>query len=110
MNKSLTIGLIIFSIIWFIVILRLIRQNKISIRYSMIWFFMTLVIFLVGITPKFMGFIANKVGFLTTSNLVIAIILTVLIIVTLVLTMIVTNQKTQINKLIQEVSILKKDK
>ncbi len=110
MSKSLIIGLIIFSIVWFIIILKLVKNNKISIRYSMIWLFMALTIFLVGITPKFMAFIASKVGFQTTANLVIAILLTVLIILSLVLTIIVTNQKTQINKLIQEVSILKKDK
>lgn len=110
MSKSLTISLIIFSIIWFIVIFRFIRNNKLSIKYSMVWLFMTFVIFLVGLTPKFMAFIASKVGFLTTSNLVIAIILTLLLIITLALTMIVTNQKTQINNLIQEVSILKQKK
>lgn len=110
MSKSLIIGLIVYSIIWFFIILKLVKNNKISIRYSMIWLFMAFILFLVGITPGFMGFIASKVGFQTTSNLVISIILTVLIILTLALTMIVTNQKSQINKLIQEVSILKKDK
>ncbi len=110
MSKSLIISLCIFSIIWFIVIFKLIKNNKLSVKYSMIWFFMAFVILLVGLTPRFMKFIASKIGFLTTSNLVISIILTVLIFVTLVLTIIVTNQRTLINKLIQEVSLLKQKK
>ena len=39
----------------------------------------------------------------------IIIILTLLMFITLVLTMILTNQKTQIKNLTQEVSMLKKD-
>ena len=110
MSKPLVILLVVFSLIWIIVILKNVRDSKLSIRYSMIWLFMSLVIFLVGITPKFMKWIANTAGFEATSSLVIGIILTLLLMVTLFLTMIVTNQKSQINSLIQEVSILKKDK
>ena len=110
MSKSLVIFLVIFSIIWFIVILKMVRDSKISIRYSMIWLFMSLVIFLVGITPNFMKFLAHATGFTATSSLVIGIILTLLLVVTLFLTIVVTNQKSQINNLIQEVSMLKKDK
>ena len=109
MSKVLIIFLIIFSIVWFFIILHFIRNGKLSIKYSMIWLLMSTVIFLVGITPNFMSFISKIFGFTTISNLVIGIILTLLLIITLVLTMIVTNQKTQINNLIQEISILKKN-
>ena len=109
MSEVLIIFLIIFSIIWFFIILHFIRNSKLSIKYSLIWLFMSIVIFLVGITPNFMALISKIFGFTTISNLVIGIILTLLLIITLVLTMIVTNQKTQINNLIQEISILKKN-
>ena len=110
MSNKLQIFLIIFSIIWVIILFRCIRKGKISVRYSMIWFLMALLLFLVGIIPGFLELIANFMGFLTISNLVIGIILTALMIITLVLTMIVTNQKTQIKNLVQEVSILKGNK
>lgn len=110
MSKSLVISLVVFSIVWIIVILRLVRNGKLSIKYSMIWLFVSLVLLIVGVFPKLMDLISNFFGFLTISNLVIGIILTLLLLLTLVLTMIVTNQKSQINNLIQEVSMLKKDK
>lgn len=110
MSNSLVILLVVFSIFWILVILKMVRDSKISIRYSMIWLFMALVIFLVGITPNFMKWIANFAGFEATSSLVIGILLTLLLVVTLFLTTVVTNQKSQINNLIQEISILKKDK
>ncbi len=110
MSKSLVISLVVFSIVWIIIILRLVRNGKLSIKYSMIWLFVSLVLLIVGVFPKLMDLISNFFGFLTISNLVIGIILTLLLLLTLVLTMIVTNQKSQINNLIQEVSMLKKDK
>lgn len=110
MSKSLVISLVVFSIVWIIIILRLVRNGKLSIKYSMIWLFISLVLLIVGVFPKLMDLISNFFGFLTISNLVIGIILTLLLLLTLVLTMIVTNQKIQINNLIQEVSMLKKDK
>lgn len=108
MNK-LYIILIVFSIIWILEILHLIRNSKISIKYSLIWLIMAVLLLLVGLFPNFITKVAAIFGFLPT-HFVIGIIFTLLLMLTLSLTLIVTNQKTQINKLIQEVSILKKDK
>ena len=110
MSKSLVISLVIFSIIWIIIILRLVRKGKLSIRNSMIWLFVALVLFIVGIFPQLMELVSEFFGFLTISNLVIGIILTLLLLLTLFLTLIVTEQKKQINSLIQEISILKEKK
>ena len=107
MSDTLAILLIIYSLIWFFIILSNVRKEKISVRYSMVWLVMSLIIFLVGITPDFMEYVAECFGFLTTSNLVIGIILTILMLITLILTIIVTKQKKQIKTLIQEVSIIK---
>lgn len=109
MSKALIISLIIFSLIWFIIILRCIRKETISIRYSLVWFLMALTILFVGVFPKLMELISELFGFTTISNLVIGIILTLLMLITLVLTQIVTKQKYQIKLLTQEISILKKE-
>lgn len=110
MSNSLIIILIVFSLFWILLLLKMVRDSKLSIKYSMVWFFMTLVILIVSLLPNFMSKIAHALGFEVTSSLVIGILLTLLLLITLYLTIIVTNQKTQINKLIQEISILKKDK
>ena len=107
MSKTLIIALIIFSILWFIIILRDVRKGKISIRYSLIWLLMAIIILLVGIFPSFMELVAESFGFTTISNLVIGIILSLLMLITLVLTHIVTKQKNQIRVLTQEVALIK---
>lgn len=109
MSKTLTISLVIFSIIWFLIILRCVKKDRISIKYSLIWFLMALVLLLVGIIPNLIELASEFFGFLTISNMVIGIILSLLMFITLILTMIVTNQKMQIKNLIQEVSMLKKE-
>lgn len=107
MSKTLIIALIAFSILWLIIILRDVRKGNISIKYSLIWLFMALVLLLVGVFPSFMVFVAESFGFTTISNLVIGIILSLLMFITLVLTHIVTKQKNQIRVLTQEVALIK---
>lgn len=109
MSKTLIIALIIFSIIWLIIILRDVRKGNISIRYSLIWLLMALILLLVGVFPSFMEFVASSFGFTTISNLVIGIILSLLMLITLVLTHIVTKQKNQIRVLTQELAIIKNE-
>lgn len=110
MSMKLRIVLLIFSIVWLLGILLLVKQKKISIRNSLIWFAAGLVILLIAVIPIFLESIAKLFGFLTIANLVIGIFITLLLILTLSLTIIVTKQKEQIRNLIQEVSLLKKDK
>lgn len=107
MSKTLMIFLISFALVWIIIILKCVRKEKISVRYSLIWFLMAFSILIVGVVPGFADVIADFFGFLTVSNMVIGVILTLLMLITLVLTMIVTEQKNQIKNLIQEISMLK---
>ncbi|MBE6161607.1 MAG: DUF2304 domain-containing protein [Firmicutes bacterium] len=106
-TSNLRILLIIFSLILFLMVLRLIANKKIPIKYSLIWLLVSVLIFVVGAFPKFVSFFTTKIGFETTSNLVIGIILTLLLFITLILTVIVADQKKKIKLLIQETSIIK---
>lgn len=107
MSVKLRIVLFIFSFVWFVIILGLIRKNKLPIKYSLVWILAIFIIFLIAVIPISLELFANAFGFLTISNLVIGILLTILLTITLVLTMIISRLKKQITLLIQEVSILK---
>lgn len=107
MAISLRILLVIFAIGLFIIILKYISRNKLPIKYSLIWLTTSILIFIVGAFPNFIGLFTEFIGFETTSNFVIGIILILLLMITLILTMIVSNQKRQIELLIQETSMLK---
>ena len=108
MSDNLRILLVIFSLSLFVLILNFLSKNKIPIRYSLFWILSSILIFIVGAFPDFVGMFTSIVGFETTSNFVIGIILSMLLVITLILTIIVSKQKKQIKLLIQEVSMIKR--
>ncbi len=107
MSTHLKIFLIIFSLFLMGILLTLISKRKLPIKYSLFWFFSSLLIFLVGLFPNFIEIFTSFIGFQTTSNLVIGIILGIVLFITLLLTLIISEQKQRIKLLVQEVSLLK---
>lgn len=110
MSKSLAIALVIFATIWFIALVIAIRKEKISVRYSLVWFFAAAMMLVVGAFPGIMEWANSIFHFATIANLVIGVLITLLMIITFVLTLFTTKQKKQIDSLIQDVSILKSEK
>ena len=107
MSFKLRISLLLFSAVLAIVTTFVLRKGRIPIKYSLLWYFSSLIIFLVAIFPFIIEFIANILGFTTLSNLITAIIVVILLFLTMSLTIITSGQKKKITLLIQEVSILK---
>lgn len=107
MSIILRVALFIFSIILFIVITYILRKDKMPIRYALLWYFSSLIILILSLFPIILELFSSLIGFETTSNLVIGILITILLYITLSLTMIVSSQNKKINLLIQEISILK---
>ncbi len=107
MNDGLRILLVFFSFLLIFIIFRLIYKNKIQISFSIFWLFSAALILLVGLFPNFISIFTNLIGFETTSNLIIGIILGILLFNTLTLMVIITEQNKRVVQLTQELSILK---
>ena len=103
MSLELIIALIIFSIILCVVTTIILQKGLIPAKYSLLWYFISIVIFLVAVLSKPLELFANTVGFQTLSN----IILTLLIFLTMSLTIIISSQRRRTTLLIQELSLLK---
>lgn len=110
MSLKLRIVLLLFSVILTAIILILISKRKLPIKYSLVWISAALLICLIATVPALLEIVSKLFGFLTISNLVIGVLITLLLLITLALTCIVSHQKNQITSLIQEVSMLKKEK
>ena len=106
MNLSLKIALIIFSIILALITTKILKKGRMPIKYSLLWYFCSLIILLVAVFPFIIEYVSNLFGFKTLSNLIIAIILALLLFLTMSLTIITSVQKKKITLLIQEISIL----
>ena len=107
MSINLRIGLIIVSLILFIIVIFQLKKKRIPVKYSLVWIFSSFIIFLIAIIPQLFIFITDLFGFKTMSNFVISLFIFLLLIISLMLTVIVSKQRRKITLLIQEVSILK---
>lgn len=107
MDLSLKIALIVFSVILALVTTDILKKGRIPIKYSLLWYFCSLIILLVAIFPFIIEYVSKLFGFKTLSNLIIAVILALLLFLTMSLTIITSGQKKKITLLIQEVSNLK---
>lgn len=110
MSYSLRLGLIIVGLLIFIITLSLLKKDRIPVKYSLIWLFSGLIILFLALIPNLFGLIADLLGFMTMSNMVVGMFIFILLMITISLTVIVSGQKKKMILLIQEVSMLKKDK
>ena len=110
MPLSLKIILIIISLFLIISTLSLVRKDKIPVRYSLIWLISSLVLLFVSLFPETFGKLTSLIGFQVSSNFVIGIFIFFLLVITRMLTKVVSEQNKKIIMLIQEISIMKKDK
>lgn len=107
MSISLKIVSISFILLLIIMILHLLKKDKIIIKYSIAWLIPCIILLFFTIIPGFLSWTTKILGFQTASNMVIAMLIALLMMISIVLTVIVSNQKNQIRVLIQEVSLLK---
>ena len=107
MSLELIISLIIFSLILFAVTTYILKKGLIPAKYSLLWYFIALIILVVALCSPLVSQVAHLAGFETISNMIIAIILVLLIFLTMSLTIIVSTQRKKTTLLIQELSLLK---
>ncbi len=109
MPLNLIIALIIFSVLLFVITTIILKKGRMPEKYSLLWYFISLVIFVVAVFPNAFALITHKTGFQTMSNMIIGIILVLLTFLTMALTIIVSGQRKKTTLLIQELSILKSE-
>lgn len=93
-----------------VIITHFVKKNRITVKYAIIWYIALLVLILFSIFPELLGWLTNLVGMQLSSNFLFVLLIAFLFFICISLTIIVSEQKEQIRKLIQEVSIIKKDK
>ena len=107
MSITLQILGTLFSVGIMLVILFLLRKGRITVKYSLVWFFSGIVLLILSLFPKLMSSITNLFGFEMSSNFILASLIVLLMIVNVTLTVIISGQTSKIRLLIQEVSMIK---
>ena len=110
MSKELKIVAIVFLLLVTIFILYLVKKEKMSIKYSLVWLTPIVLLLVFTLVPGFLEWTTKLLGFITPSNMILTLFVGLLFIITISLTVIVSSQKEKIRLLVQEVSILKEKK
>ncbi len=98
---------IIFSILFLLVIIELVRKNKLSERYSLIWILFGIIMLVLSSSPVFIENIAFMIDIKYAPSLLFILGLFFLIVYSLQMTMVISQQSKKIIRLTQEMSILR---
>ena len=107
MSITLLITVILFLIILLLTIIYLLRKNRITIKYAIIWIFTLALAFIALIIPNFLKNLSKLLGFELESNMVLCLFIAILLFITIALTVMITDQKKRIIVLTQEIGIIK---
>ena len=110
MTTNLKIISILFILLIIFIITFFVKRNRIIIKYSIVWYFCCLLLILFTLFPNLLSWFTHLFGIEVASNFIFALLIGFLFVITISLTIIVSQQKEQIRKLVQEVSILKEEK
>lgn len=110
MPTNLKLFAILFILILILFVTYFVKKNKISIKYSIVWYFSCLLLAIFTIFPSLLSWVTNLFGIEVESNFIFALMIGFLFIINISLTIIVSEQKEIIKKLVQEVSLMKEIK
>lgn len=107
MSTTLQVLMFLFAFVFLLVIINMVRKNKLNLRYALLWLVAGSTMLLISIFPNIVLFFTNVIGFELASNMILFLGIVLLLGISLSLTKIVSKQSSQIQILTQELSRLK---
>lgn len=108
MSMKLTVFLILGVLVYLGTIIHLIKKQLLNLKYTLLWLFSGLVMFVLAVVPQISVFVADLMGVATPANAVFAIEGLFALFIILSLTSIVSTQMLRIRRLTQTQAILEK--
>ncbi|MDO5329382.1 MAG: DUF2304 domain-containing protein [Coriobacteriia bacterium] len=108
MSTNLIIVSSLFCIFVIALIIFLTIKKRIKIKYAIIWILLFAILLLSIIIPGLMQWLTALLGFQTSSNMIICIIVSILVLISIATTAIISHQNKTIRNLVQEIAILNK--
>lgn len=108
LNQELQIFLIICSVIFFLIVLNLSVKKKIEIRYSILWFILSILFILMSIFPNTVMWFSELIKIREPIHAVVLVLIAFILLVIFTYNYIITKIVSQNRMLIQELGIVKK--
>lgn len=107
-STQLHIVLICAVVCYFVIIIKLLKDKALSLKYSLLWIFAGIVMGILVLFPKVLWFLVKVSGIQTPMYALIVFCLAFVIMILMSLTSIVSRQNRKIRILIQENAMLDK--
>ena len=97
---------LIIGIVFLIMMIELIRKNRVSLKYALLWLFSGVILLLLAIYPRLLDRLARLIGVYSPVNALFAILLCCGMMLMISFSVIVSGNKKAIVRLTQEISLL----
>lgn len=108
MSDTLRVVLIIGMIVYFFIVFRLLKKQRLNLKYSLLWLLMGIVMVALIIFPDLLILICGAMGIATGMNGLFTCAIVFLLMLSMVLTAIASKQTNRIQSLVQESALLEK--
>ncbi|EFR44225.1 DUF2304 domain-containing protein [Streptococcus pseudoporcinus] len=109
MSLFLQVEMFLLAIAILYVIIRMVNRHSFSVKRATPWLFIGFSLVFISLFPQVVSFVAHRAGFALTMNFLLFMAVLFLFILEIFDTTSSTRKEEQIKKLIQEVSLLKKE-
>ena len=109
MTAEFRIVLLVFSVVFFICVVRMVVKEKLQLKYALLWMLLAVALVVCAVFPGLVAFFSDMAGVHVTSNFVFTAGFVFLIVVCLSLSVIVSWQARDIRSLVQQVALLRKE-
>ena len=99
---------IIAVCLYFVVLILLLKQKRLSLKYSLLWLLSGLLLLLLAVFPGILDWFADLTGVYSSVNALFAVFFLCVFGLMISITSIVSHQKTRLVRLAQEIALLEK--
>jgi len=107
--EALYISMIICSLLFLFFVVSSIRKSTFNLEYSLLWLAVAIIMVVFSFVPSIPEYLSQILGFETMSNFLLVMAVLFSLLQLIMFTKQITKQSNEIKKLIQEISILKKE-
>ena len=105
-SQRLQIFAILAVLLFLAVLILLLRKNRLSLKYTLLWLFSGVILLVLSVFPQLLDAFARLIGVYSSVNALFAVMLCCGLLLMISFTAIVSKEKEEIVRLVQELSLL----
>ena len=90
---------------YFIILLYLIREGQLNLKYTLIWFTLGFILFVVAVFPEIVSYTGKLLGIYSEVNTIFLLLFFVILIILMQLTAIISRYNLRVRKIAQKYAI-----